>query len=125
MEANVNIALWVLQGLAAFAFLGAGGMKLATPKDKLEAKPHMEWSKGFSAGQVKLIGLAEVLGAIGLVVPWVTGIFPTLTSVAAACLFVLMAGAARIHIKRKEPSVPPMVLAAIALVIAVGRSGLV
>lgn len=121
----MNIALWVLQGLVAFAVLGAGGMKLATPKDKLESKPHMEWARDFSAGLIKLIGVAEVLGAIGLVVPWVTGIAPMLTPAAAACLVVLMAGAAMTHIKRKEPAVPPIVLAVISLVIAVGRSGLV
>jgi len=124
-EVNVNIALWVLQGLVGFAVLGAGGMKLATPKDKLEAKPHMGWAKDFSAGQIKLIGLAEVLAAIGLVVPWVTGIVPVLTSLAAAGLVVLMGGAAVTHIKRKEPAVPPIVLAVFSLAIAVGRSGLV
>jgi uncharacterized membrane protein YphA (DoxX/SURF4 family) len=123
--ANVNIALWVLQGLAAVAFLVAGGMKAATPKEKLDANPHMAWARDFSAGHVKLIGLAEVLGAIGLVVPWLTGIVPILTSVAAACLVILMAGAAVTHFKRKEPSAPPIILGAIALVIAVGRSGLV
>jgi len=121
----VNIALWVLQGLAAIAFLGAGGMKATTPKEKLDANPHMAWAHDFSAGQVKMIGLAEVLGAIGLVVPWATGIVPMLTSIAAACLGILMAGAAVVHIRRKEPSLPPIALGLISLVIAVGPSGLV
>ncbi len=124
MLADVNIGLWVLQGLAAVAFFVAGGMKAATPKEKLDANPHMGWANDFSAGHVKLIGLAEVFGAIGLVVPWVTGIVPILTSVAAACLVILMVGAAVTHIKRNEPSAPPIILGAIALVIAVGRSGL-
>jgi hypothetical protein len=121
----MNIALWVLQGLVAIAMLGAGGMKLATPKAKLGANPHMGWTSDYSEGQIKLIGFAEVLGAIGLVVPWVTGIVPVLTSLAAAGLVVLMIGAAVTHLKRKEPAVPPIVLAVLSAVIAVGRSGLV
>jgi ABC-type Fe3+-siderophore transport system permease subunit len=120
----MNIALWVLQGLLAFACLGAGGMKLATAKEKLDANPQMGWAKDFSAGQVKLIGLAQVLGAIGLIVPWVTHILPILTPIAALCLSIIMVGAVVVHIKRKEPMVPPLVLTLIGVAIAVGRSGL-
>lgn len=67
-----------------------------------------------------MIGLAEVLGAVGLIVPWATRIVPVLTPVAAVGLAVLMAGAAQTHRRRKEPAI---VLAIIAAVIAVGRFG--
>ncbi len=117
----MNIALWVLQGLLAFAYFGAGAMKAASSKEKLLKNPQMGWAADFTDGQIKLIGLAEIAGAIGLIVPWATHILPILTPVAAACLIVIMAGAARAHMARKEPSVAPIVLAVLSAVVAVGR----
>jgi len=121
----MNIAIWVVQILAALGFTASGLMKLATPKEKLDANPKMGWAKDFSAGQVKLIGTAELVGAIGLVVPWTTGIVPTLTPVAGVCLALLMAGAARVHVRRKEAPTGPIIFGAIALLAALARSGLV
>lgn len=120
----MNIALWVLQGLVALAFFATGAMKLFTPKAKLDANPHMGWAKDFSAGQVKLIGIAEVLGAVGLILPWATGILPALTPIAAGCSAAIMVGAAVVHARRKEPLIPPVVIGLLAVAIAVGRSGL-
>jgi hypothetical protein len=120
----LNTALWILQGLLAFAFSAAGGMKLATPKDKLVQKGQ-PWASDFSDGNVKLIGVAEVLGAIGLVAPWATGIAPVLTPVAATALALLMGGAAMTHLRRKEPPIPPIVLAVLAVIVALGRFGLI
>jgi hypothetical protein len=120
----MNIALWILQGLLAVAMLGAGGMKLVTPKAKLVANPQMAWAADFGEGQIKLIGLSELLGAVGLVLPWALGIVPVLTAVAAACLLVIMAGAAWTHIRRKEPAIVPIVLAVLLAVVAAGRLAL-
>jgi uncharacterized membrane protein YphA (DoxX/SURF4 family) len=69
--------LWVAQVLLAVAFLGAGATKLSQPKEKL-AK-NMAWVEDFSQPAVRLIGAVEVLGAIGVVVPALTGILPWLT----------------------------------------------
>ena len=118
----MNTALWIMQGLLGFAFLAAGGMKLAVPRGKLKEK--MPWAEDFSDGQVKLIGLAELLGGIGLVVPWATGILPVLTPIAALGLCLVMVGAARTHMQRKEPPIPAIPLAALALFIALGRFGI-
>lgn len=63
------LALWIASALLAFAMVGAGGFKLATPRVKLMEK--MKWASTWSDGNVKLLGLAEVLGAIGLIVPQV------------------------------------------------------
>ena len=52
--------------------VGAGGMKLATPRTKLMQRT--KWAQTWSDGNVKLLGLAEVLGGIGLIVPQLTGI---------------------------------------------------
>ena len=71
----MNIALWVVASFLALAFLFAGSSKLAQPKDAL-AKRGMAYVEDFSGTTVKLIGLAEVLGALGLILPQATGIAP-------------------------------------------------
>jgi uncharacterized membrane protein len=96
----MSIALWVVQALLAVAFLGAGAMKLAQPKEKL-AK-NMAWVEDFSQGTVRLIGTLEVLGAIGLMLPALTGVLPWLTPLAAAGLVLLMIGAGLTHLRRTE-----------------------
>jgi uncharacterized membrane protein YphA (DoxX/SURF4 family) len=121
----MNIALWVLQGLLALSMLASGGMKFAKSKAQLVSDFKMAWATDFSETQIKFIASAEVVGAIGLIVPWATRIATVLTPVAAVCLAILMLGAARIHLARKEPLAPPLVIAVLCLVLAVGRSGLV
>lgn len=112
------IAFYVIAGLAALAFLAAGLMKLARPKDALKQNG-MGWVDDFSASAVKLIGLAEVLGALGLILPVVTGIAPVLSPVAGICLVALMIGAVLVHNRRKEPAGPAIGLAALAAVATV------
>jgi uncharacterized membrane protein YphA (DoxX/SURF4 family) len=94
------IALWVVQVLLALAFLGAGAMKLSQPKEKL--LKNMAWVEDFSQRTVRLIGALEVVGAIGVVVPALTGILPWLTPLAALGLVLLMIGAALTHLRRTE-----------------------
>lgn len=117
----MNIVLWVLQGILAALFLLAGGMKVVRPKEQLQAM--MGWVQDFSGTTVKLIGSLEVLAAIGLILPWLTGIAEILTPLAAVGLVLLMIGAAATHVKRKEPAfiVGNVVLLAIAAIIAIGR----
>ena len=119
----MNVALWIVQiGLAA-AFVLAGVMKSTQPKEKLQ--PSLPWVEDFSLGTIRLIGVAELLGGIGLILPAVTGIAPILTPIAAACLAVVMVLAAAAHIRRKEPSgvVVNAVLFALAAFVAWGRFG--
>ena len=106
----MSLALWVLQALLAFAFSAAGAMKLFKNKAALEADPKMGWAKDFSALQIRLIGLAEVLGGVGLILPRATQIVPILSAVAGFCLAAIMAGGFMTHLKRKEPAAPPLVL---------------
>ena len=87
----MKIVTWLLQILLAFAFVAAGAMKLTTAKPELVTNG-MAWAEDFSDTQIKLIGAAEVAGAIGLIVPAATGIMPILTPVAAAGLALLMGG---------------------------------
>jgi uncharacterized membrane protein YphA (DoxX/SURF4 family) len=120
--APVNVVVWILQIVLALAFLAAGGMKLARPKPALVTSG-MGWAGDFSDGAVKAIGLVEVLGALGLLLPALTGVAPILTPIAALGLAVTMAAAVAVHVRRKETVVPPLVLGVLALVVAVLRFG--
>ncbi len=111
---------WVLQGLLGAAFLAAGAMKLVKTREELLAEgARMAWVEDFSDSAVRAIGVAEVLGAIGVVLPKLTGILPFLTPVAAAGLVLTMLGAAATHVRRGEyPAVVPnVVLGGLALAV--------
>jgi hypothetical protein len=83
----MTYALWIIQGLLALLFLFAGGMKLVMPLEELTAQtPLPGWF-------VRFIGVAEVLGAIGLILPGLLHIRPGLTALAAAGLVLIMIGA--------------------------------
>ena len=114
----MSTALLVLQILLALVFLFSGVMKLSQPKEKIAEK--MAWAEDFSPGQIKLIGLLELLGAIGLVLPLVFGILPALVPLAAVGLALTMAGAAFTHLRRKEGSmaIPSIVLLVLLLFVA-------
>ncbi|WP_420632430.1 DoxX family protein [Candidatus Leptofilum sp.] len=117
----MDIALWIVQGLLAIAFLMAGGMKLTQPKEKLAE--NMAWVEDFSANTVKGIGALEILGAIGLILPWALNIVPELTGFAALGLVLTMIGAAVTHVRRNETQmlVPNAVLGLLAAFVFVGR----
>jgi uncharacterized membrane protein YphA (DoxX/SURF4 family) len=117
----MNIVLWVAQILLALAFGMAGIMKVTQPFDKLEAR--MGWVKDVGPRTVRLIGSLEILGAIGLILPAVTGILPWLTPVAAAGLALTMVGAMITHARRGEYSGigVNLVLLVLALFVVYGR----
>jgi uncharacterized membrane protein YphA (DoxX/SURF4 family) len=96
----MGIALWVVQVLVAAAFLVSGATKLSQPKENLVK--NMAWVEDFSQQTVRLIGAVEVLGAIAIVVPAMTGILPWLTPLAALGLVLTMIGAALTHLRRTE-----------------------
>ncbi|HEX2247866.1 MAG TPA: DoxX family protein [Arthrobacter sp.] len=120
----MNITLWIIASVLALAFLAAGAMKLAQPQEKLAASG-MGWTEDFGPGAIKAIGLAEVLGALGLILPAITGIAAFLVPVAAAGLAVVMVGAVITHIRRGEQqmAVINVVLGLLAVAVAAGRFG--
>ena len=83
----MNYALWIVQALLAAIFLFSGGMKLILPLEVLTAQTPLP---GLF---VRFIGVAEVLGAVGLILPWLLHIRPGLTPLAAAGLVIIMIGA--------------------------------
>jgi uncharacterized membrane protein YeiB len=113
--------LWALQILLAFSFAAAGTIKLSTPQSQFASDPNMSWAEDYSDTQIKLIGAAEVAGAIGLVAPMATGLLPVLTPLAGAGLALLMGGAVSTHLSRGEPPYAPLVLGALAAAVAAGR----
>ena len=112
------IVFWIVTALAALAFLAAGLMKLARPIPALR-ESGMGWVDDFSAPTVKLIALVEVVGAVGLVVPALTGIAPVLSPIAGIGLALVMIGAVVVHVRRSESPVAPIVSAVIAAASAV------
>lgn len=114
-----NVALWVVQGLLAGVFTLTGTAKLVLPREVLEKRMH--WAAGWPRWRIRLLGLAEVAGGVGLVVPLATGVAPVLTPVAALCLAVLMVGAAGTHRRLGESVVPAVVIGALCLVVGAAR----
>ena len=118
----MNIALWVVQILLALAFGMAGIMKVTQPIVRLETRMG-GWVKDVGPRGVRLIGTLEILGAIGLILPAVTGILPWLTPVAAVGLAMIMIGAMITHGRRSEYSTigVNVVLLLLALFVVYGR----
>jgi uncharacterized membrane protein YphA (DoxX/SURF4 family) len=85
----MNIALWIMQGLLAAIFLFAGGMKLIMPIDEMMQQMPIPLPSLF----LRFTGVVEVLGAIGLILPWLLRVRPALTPLAAAGLVIVMIGA--------------------------------
>jgi len=97
----MNTALWIIQGLLSAMFIMAGIMKLTQSREKLGNR--LPWTNDFSMSTVRFIGLSEMLGAIGLIVPWLTGIAPVLTPVSAVGICIIMVLATNIvHMKKSE-----------------------
>ncbi|MFI7673489.1 DoxX family protein [Actinophytocola sp. NPDC049390] len=121
----MNITLWVVAGLLAAIFLMSGLAKLAQSKEKLVASPTGAALAGYSPGAIKGIGTAEVLGAVGLVLPAVVDIAPVLVPLAGVGLVALMVGAIATHLRRDEAKViaMPLVLLVLSALVAWGRFG--
>ncbi len=119
----MNGVLWVLQWLLAVAFLLSGLLKLTRSKDAIGTR--LAWVEDVSPPMIKLIGVLEVLAALGLTLPGLLDIAPVLTPLAAAGLVVIMIGAVVTHARRNERSAIAVnvVLMLLAAVVAWGRFG--
>ena len=116
-RSTMNVALWIVQGLLAALFLFAGGAKLVLPLDQMAGPVALPgWF-------LRFLGVAEVLGAFGLVLPGLLRIRPGLTSVAAAGLVIIMIGATVIMWAGGMVAVALMnvVVALLAAFVAYGR----
>jgi hypothetical protein len=118
----MNIALWILQVLLALLFLLAGGMKLIIPPDVLAkmGSPNQVLLPGLL---VRFIGVCEVLGALGLILPGLLRIRRGLTPLAAAGLLIIMIGAVVLTVIGDGVvfAVGPFVIALLLVLVAYGR----
>jgi uncharacterized membrane protein YphA (DoxX/SURF4 family) len=113
----MNYALWIVQGLLALVFLFAGGMKLILPVEEMTQQIPLP---GLF---LRFIAVCEVLGAIGLILPGLTGIWPGLTPLAAAGLCVIMIGATVVTLAAGDVALVlfPLVVGTLAGFVARGR----
>jgi uncharacterized membrane protein len=118
----LHVALWATQGLLAAAFLLAATAKLTTPLDQLAAK--MPWVTGAMGPLVHVIGVLELLGALGLILPSLSRIKPGLTVLAALGLAAIMVLAMATHLSRGEVAMLPvnLLLGGLAAFVAWGRA---
>ena len=111
------IAYWIVAGLLALFYLYSGGIKAVRSKDTL--RPMMAWVDSMPLGAVRTIGILEVLGAIGLILPPLTHIAPWLALAAAIGLVLVQVGGLTLHLRRGETrviglNIGLLVLAAVA-----------
>jgi hypothetical protein len=120
----MNIALWIIAGLLAAAFLASGAVKLVQSREKLVASG-MGVVEDLDAGTVKVVGALEVLAAVGLILPAAFDIAPALVPLAAVGVVLLMVGAVVMHLRRDEARViaMPLILLVLGAVVAWGRFG--
>ncbi len=124
----MNIVLWVLQVLLAVVFAWHGWLYLSGAADEWHAKQHPGGKPlGLAPRLRTFIGICELLAAVGLILPGLTGILPWLTPLAAVGLTAVMIGSAVFHLSRQENSnvVISLVLVAICVLVAYGRSSIV
>ena len=117
---SMTRALWIIQGLLALLFLFAGGMKLVLPIEEMTKQmPLPGWF-------LRFIGVAEVLGGIGLILPGLLNIRPGLTPLAAAGLVIIMIGATVLTLESGGvgPALFPLVVGLLSAFLAYGRSRL-
>ena len=117
----MNYALWIVQALLALLFLFAGGMKLVLPIEEMTKQMPMP---GLF---LRFIGVCEVLGALGLILPWLLGIRRGLTPLAAAGLVIIMIGATVTTLATADVAMAliPLVVGILAAFVAYGRWRLV
>ncbi len=118
----MNILLWIIQGLLALVFLFAGGMKLVLPAEVLMAQGSPN-QVVLPALFLKFIGLCEVLGGLGLILPGLLRRQQYLTPLAAAGLTIIMIGAVVVTLMGDGPAmaVPPLFVGILCAFVAYGR----
>ncbi|HLO79943.1 MAG TPA: DoxX family protein [Chitinophagaceae bacterium] len=97
----MNVALWASQIILALIFGTAGYMKATQPQERL-LRQGVNWAERVHLSLVRIIGIAELLGAVGLVLPTALNILPILTPLAAIGLAVIMVFASIHHVQYKE-----------------------
>jgi uncharacterized membrane protein len=119
----MTTALWIVQGLLALLFVFAGGMKLLTPIEEMMKQMPPEMPIPRSGFFLRFIGLAELAGGLGLILPGLLRVQPGLTPLAATGLAIIMAGAVALGLAMGDvvPTLIPLVVGLLAAFVAYGR----
>lgn len=126
----MEVAVWIVSGVLAAAYVVAGITKTTQPITKL--RPQMGWVDEIPFGLVRFIGASEILGALGLVLPKALGVIDeragiegTLTGLAATGLVLIQILAVPVHLRRREPQFLPvnLILGGLAAFVAAARFG--
>jgi uncharacterized membrane protein len=96
----MHIAYWIVAGLLALLYVYSGGVKVIQSREQLQ--PMMAWVDTTPMPAVRAIGTVELLGALGLILPPLTGIAPWLALAAAIGFVVLQFAATRVHLRRGD-----------------------
>src|SRR5699024_11734693 len=122
--ALMNTLLWILAFALAAVFLVSGGVKLVSPREQqIERTPYVE---DFPQNMIRGIGALEILGAMGLLIPALTGVATILVPMAAAGLSITMVLAALVHVRRGDgtaAALPSILLAILSVFVAWSRFG--
>jgi hypothetical protein len=120
-RALMELAYWIIAALLAVFYLYAGGKKVVQSQEQLQ--PMMGWVDTVPMPLVKTIGVLEVLGAAGLILPPLTGIAPWLAIAAAIGLVLIQIGAIGLHLSRGEARLIGLNIALLAAAAAAGWLG--
>ena len=113
----MNVVAWILQILLALGFLSHFVLYAISPGPMVRGmRAQGQWPPAIPEGFRRFIGIAELAGALGLILPALTHILPWLTPLAALCLAIVTISASVYHLRRKEPPFPA-VLAVLCLVL--------
>ncbi len=117
----MNIVLWIIQILLGGALTMSGLTLLTQPKEKIGDK--MTFVHDYSKPMLNFIGISKIAGGLGLILPWLTGILPILTPIAATGMAIFMVFAMMHHLKKKEYRSIPVnaVFMILCLLVAYGR----
>lgn len=96
-----NVLLWICQIFLAVVFVYSGAMKSTQSEEKLVAMGQTG-VENLPKALIRFIGITEILGVVGIILPWLTGIMPVLTPITAICFGIIMILAAVVHFRRNE-----------------------
>ncbi|HYG92789.1 MAG TPA: DoxX family protein [Nocardioides sp.] len=121
----MNVTLWIAASLLALVALAGGITKTFIPKAKLEQHDGAAWTRQFSPGFVKTLGVIELLAAVGLILPALVDVAPVMVPITAVCWVALMIGAMITHgrLGQVKLVLVNVVYVVLAVFIAVGRFG--